>query len=194
MKAVLRAGVLTTALCVSVFAGEWKIDPAHSSAGFGVKHLMVSTVHGSFNKLSGTVLYDPSNPGATKVDVTIDASTVNTRDDDRDKHLKSPDFFDVAKYPTLTFVSKKAIFSDGKVDLIGDLTIHGVTKETTFHVEGPTPPIKDPRGNTRVGASATTRISRKDFGLTWNKTLEAGGVVVGDDVDLELEVELVAAK
>lgn len=194
MKTVVRVSALITALSCSVFASEWKMDPAHSSASFGVKHMMVSTVHGSFNKLTGTVSYDPANPGATNVNVTIDASTVNTRDDDRDKDLKSPNFFDVAKYPRMSFVSKKAVFSNGKVELTGDLTIHGVTKETTFHVEGPTPPIKDPWGNTRVGASATTRINRKDFGLTWNKTTDAGGVVVGDDVDLELEVELVAAK
>jgi polyisoprenoid-binding protein YceI len=195
MTNVLRAGALTLAMSALVLAGEWKLDTPHSSAAFAVRHLGVSTVHGAFGKVTGTASYDPANPAAASVNVTIDAASVSTRDENRDKDLRSPNFFDVEKYPTLTFVSKKVIPEGaGKLQLVGDLTIHGVTKETVLEVEGPSAPIKDPWGNARVGASATTKINRKDFGITWNKTLDNGGVVVGDEVAIEIEVELVQAK
>jgi polyisoprenoid-binding protein YceI len=195
MKNALHAGALVLAMSVLSLAGDWKIDTPHSSAAFAVRHLGLSTVHGAFGKVTGTVSYDPANPTAAAVNVTIDAASVSTRDDQRDKDLRSPNFFDVEKYPTLTFVSKKVIPEGaGKLQIVGDLTIHGVTKETVLEVDGPTASIKDPRGNSRIGASATTKINRKNFGITWNHTLDNGGVVVGDDVAIEIEVELVQAK
>ncbi|HZS55069.1 MAG TPA: YceI family protein [Bryobacteraceae bacterium] len=180
---------------VSSFAAQWNIDPGHSSASFAVRHMMVSTVHGSFSGLKGTVDYDPSNVAASKVSLTIDATTVDTRNENRDKDLKSPNFFDISKYPSISFASKRIVpGSAGKFQLIGDMTMHGVTKEVTFDVEGPAAPIKDARGNLHSGATATTRLNRKDFGLIWNKTLDGGGAMVGDDVDVTVEVELVQMK
>lgn len=170
----------------------WNLDPAHSNAQFSVRHLMISNVKGEFTKVSGTVSLDPARPETLAAEATIDVSTINTREPDRDAHLKSADFFDVAKYPTIAFKSKSAAKSSGGLKLTGDLTIHGVTRGVTLDVEGPTPPLKDPWGFTRVGASATTRINRKDFGLTWNQALETGGFVVGDEIKITLDVELVA--
>ncbi len=170
----------------------WNIDPAHSNAQFTVRHLMISNVKGEFTRVGGRVLFDPNNPESLSAEATIDVSTINTREPDRDNHLKSPDFFDVAKYPTLTFKSKRALAGSDGLKVTGDLTIHGVTREVTLDVEGPTPPVKDPWGFTRVGASATAKINRKDFGLIWNQALETGGVLVGDDVRITLDVELVA--
>ena len=170
----------------------WKIDPAHSNAQFSVRHLMISNVKGEFTRVSGQALLDPSNPESLSVDATIDVSTINTREPDRDTHLKSPDFFDVAKYPTLTFKSKGAIAGPDGLKVTGDLTIHGTTREVTIEVDGPTPPLKDPWGNTRLGASASAKINRKDFGLVWNQALETGGVLVGDEVRINLDGELVA--
>jgi polyisoprenoid-binding protein YceI len=172
-------------------ATTWEIDPAHSAAQFSVRHLMVSNVRGEFGKVTGTVEYDPKEPARATITATIDATTINTREPKRDEHLRSPDFFDVAKYPTITFKSKRLeMASPGKLRIIGDLTIRGVTKEVVLDVEGPTPEIKDPWGNTKIGATATTKINRKDFGLKWNKALETGGVVVGDDVTITIDVEL----
>ena len=157
--------------------------------------MMVSTVHGSFNGLKGKVIYDPAHPDASKAELTIDATTLDTRNDMRDKDLKSENFFDVAKFPTITFVSTKAEpAGEGKLKLTGDMTIHGVTKEVTWLVDGPSGTIKDPKGNLHTGATAATTINRKDFGLTWNKTLDGGGVMVSDAVDLTVEVELVEKK
>jgi len=191
----LTSILLSLALGSACFAASWNIDPMHSTATFAVKHMMVSTVHGSFTGLKGSVDYEPSKLDAAKATLTIDASTVDTRNDYRDKDLKSDNFFDVTKYPTITFVSKRAEpVADGKFKLIGDMTIHGVTKEVTWNVEGPASAVKDPKGMLRSGATATTKVNRKDFGLTWNKTLDGGGVMVGDDVDLTVEVELVQAK
>lgn len=172
-------------------AAAWDIDSGHSSAQFSVRHLMVSNVRGEFGKVSGTVDYDAKDPGKAKVEATIDAGTISTRDEKRDGHLKSPDFFDVAKFPTITFKSKRVQSAGaGKVKLVGDLTIHGVTKEVTLDVEGPSAEMKDPWGNVKAGATATTKINRKDFGLTWNKSLDGGGVVVGDEVTITIDVEL----
>jgi polyisoprenoid-binding protein YceI len=195
MKLLCTLILGAAALGVSSFAAQWNIDPGHSSASFAVKHMMVSTVHGSFSGLKGTVDYDPGNLAGATVNLTIDATTVDTRNENRDKDLKSPNFFDIEKYPTITFVSKRVVpGSAGKFQLVGDMTIHGVTKEVTFNVEGPASPVKDPKGNLHSGATATTTVNRKDFGLTWNKTLEGGGVMVGDDVDVTVEVELVQMK
>ena len=169
----------------------YTIDPAHSTAGFKVRHLMVAWVKGEFSGLAGTVVYDPENPANTKIEATIDVNKLHTRDEQRDGHLKSPDFFDVAKYPTITFVSTKAQkVAEGEWKVTGDLTIHGVTKQVVMDVEGPAPEAKDPWGNIKTGVSATTKINRTDFGLVWNAALETGGVLVGEEVQISLEVEL----
>jgi polyisoprenoid-binding protein YceI len=168
----------------------WEIDPAHSSVQFSVRHMMVSNVRGAFTKVSGTVRGDEQDPTHATVEATIDTSSIDTREAKRDEHLRSPDFLDVAKYPTMTFRSKKITKTgDGRYDVTGDLTLHGVTREVVLHVEGPSPAMKDPRGGLRAGASATTRIDRRDFGITWSKALDSGGVVVGDDIDVTIDVE-----
>ncbi len=169
----------------------YAIDPAHSSVHFSVRHLMVSYVRGEFTKVSGTVNFDPEKPETSTIEATIDATSISTRDPQRDGHLKSPDFLDTEKFPAITFRSKTVeIVSDGG-KVTGDLTIHGVTREIVLDVEGPTPEIKDPWGKQRIGASATGKLSRKDFGLTWNVALETGGVMVGDEVKITLDVEVV---
>jgi polyisoprenoid-binding protein YceI len=150
---------------------------------------MVSNVKGDFKKISGKIEYDEKTPESMRIEAVIDAASIDTRDAKRDEHLRNPDFFDVAKYPTIEFRSKRIEKSGGKLAVRGDLTIHGVTREVTLDLDGPTPEIKDPRGNFRRGATATTKINRKDFGLTWNRALETGGVVVGDEVSITIEVE-----
>jgi polyisoprenoid-binding protein YceI len=174
------------------FATTYTIDPQHSQAGFSIRHMMLSNVRGAFSKVSGTIEYDPAKPDASKVEATIDMNSVDTHDADRDKHLKTPDFFDTAKYPTMTFKSTKVV-AEGKTGLkvTGDLTLHGVTKPVVLEVEGPTAELKDPKGSKR-GASATTKIHRKDFGITYNKNLDNGGVALGEDVDVTLDVEMKA--
>jgi polyisoprenoid-binding protein YceI len=183
------------ALAVAAVAAPatYQIDSAHSSAQFSVKHLAVSNVRGQFSKVTGTVVFDPQNLGASKVDATVDVTTVDTREPKRDEHLKSADFFDAAKYPAMKFVSKQWYRDGGKLKIKGDLTLHGVTKEVVLDVDGPSAEVKDPWGNQRVGASATTKINRKDWGLTWNKALEAGGVLVGEEVTITLDIEAVRA-
>jgi polyisoprenoid-binding protein YceI len=176
----------------AAMATPYDIDASHSSAGFGVRHMMVSTVRGQFSKVAGTVDIDDADLSRSKVEVTIDPASIDTRDAKRDGHLKSPDFFDVAKYPAITFKSTRiAKQADGKILATGDLTLHGVTKPVTLTVDNFTAPIKDGFGRTIRGVSATGKINRKDYGLTWNKALEAGGVAVGEDVQLQLDVELV---
>jgi len=170
----------------------YQIDPAHSSAQFKVRHMMIANVKGGFDKVSGTVNFDPANPSASTVEATIDVASISTRDEQRDAHLKSPDFFDVEKFPTISFKSKKVIpTGDGSFTVVGDLTIHGVTKEVELKVEELTEETKDPWGNMRRGASAKTRLHRKDFGMSFNMALEAGGFLVGEEVDLTIDVELV---
>jgi polyisoprenoid-binding protein YceI len=171
-------------------AVTYTIDPAHSTAEFKVRHLMVANVKGHFSGITGTVVSDLSAPENSRVEATIDARTIHTRDEQRDTHLKSADFLDVEKFPTITFISKKITGSDGEWKVTGDLTIHGVAKEVTLDVEGPSPEAKDPWGNVKTGASATTKISRKDFGMVFNMALETGGVMVGDEVTITLELEL----
>jgi polyisoprenoid-binding protein YceI len=170
----------------------WQIDPAHSAAHFSVRHLMISNVRGEFSKVSGNAVLDPSDPAKSTVEVSIDTSSIDTRELQRDEHLRSADFFDVANHPTITFRSKK-ITPAGKdrFKVAGDLTIRGTTREVTFDVEGPVPPVKDPWGSIRTGVSATAKINRKDFGLVWNALTEAGGMVVGDEVSLTFEAELI---
>jgi polyisoprenoid-binding protein YceI len=172
-------------------AGSFTLDASHSHVGFAVRHMMISNVRGEFQKLEGTVSYDPANLEATAVAVKIDVASINTREERRDAHLKSADFFDAETYPHLTFVSRKARKSANGLELTGDLTIHGTTREVTLAVEDVTPEHTDPYGNRRVGASARTKIRRSDFGMRWNAALEAGGVLVGDEVSIELEVELI---
>ncbi len=173
-------------------AATYNIDATHSSAHFKVRHLMIANVRGEFTKVSGTVVANSSNLAASSVTAEIDVNSINTREPDRDKHLKSADFFDAATFPTMKFQSKK-IEADGPqgYKVTGDLTIHGVTHEEVLYVTGPTPEIIDPWGLTRRGAEATAKISRKDFGLTYNSVLETGGVVIGDEVEISIEVELV---
>src|ERR1700731_3299971 len=176
-------------------AVTYTIDPTHSTAGFKVRHLMVSWVRGEFSGVTGTVVHDPKNAANSKVEATIDATTINTRDEQRDQHLKSADFLDVEKFAKITFVSKKVTpASEGEWKVTGDLTIHGVTGEVTLAVEGPAPEAHDPWGGVRSGISASTKVSRKDFGLVWNMALETGGVVVGEEVAIHLELELIRQK
>lgn len=172
----------------------WNIDPAHSAAQFKVKHMMISHVKGEFTSVNGSLKLNEDNIGNSQVEAEIEATTINTREPQRDAHLKSADFFDVEKFPTLLFrstgVSKE---TDGELTVAGELTIHGITRPVTFAVEGPSQPAKDPWGNTRIGLSATTRINRKDFGLTWNAALETGGILVGEEVTISLDIQFAKA-
>src|SRR5205814_260342 len=171
---------------------EWKIDPQHSSAQFSVRHMAIATVRGAFSKVNGTVVLDDKDVTKSTLDVTIDVSTVDTREPARDNDLRSDKFFDVAHFPTITFKSKKVEqIAPGKLRVTGDLTIRGTTKEVVLDVDGLTAPVKDPWGNQRVAATATTKINRQDFGVKWNAKLDNGGVVVSDDVNITLDVELI---
>jgi polyisoprenoid-binding protein YceI len=172
----------------------WTVDPVHSVAEFKVKHMMISNVKGHFTGVTGALTLDESNPGQSKVEAIIDAASINTGDANRDGHLKTAEFFDVEKYPTLSFVSTRVTSKgEGELAVEGSLTIHGVTKTVTFAVEGPSAPGKDPWGNTRIGLSATTKIDRKDYGLVWNSPLETGGILLGDDITITLEIQFVKA-
>jgi len=189
-----NAAGLAAVLTLPATAGTtpWKIDPQHSSAQFAVRHLGLSTVRGAFSKLDGTMMLDDADITKSSVEVTIDVSTVDTREPDRDKDLRSERFFDVAHYPTMTFKSKKVEqVAPGKLKVTGDLTIRGTTKEVVLDVDGPTTPMKDPWGNQRVAMTATTKVNRQDFGVKWNATLDGGGVVVGDDVNITIDVEMI---
>ena len=170
----------------------WQIDPAHSAALFSVRHLMISNVRGEFTKLTGTALIDPADLTKSKVEVTIEAASINTREPQRDEHLRSADFFDVANHPNITFRSKQIDFRGPEhYIVVGDLTIRGTTKEISLDVDGPTPSVKDPWGNIRAGLTASTKINRKDFGVAFNALTETGGVVVGDEVKISIEAELI---
>ena len=172
----------------------WKLDPAHSVAEFKVRHMMIANVKGQFTAITGAMTLDPNDVTRSRIEASVDAASINTRDAQRDGHLKSPDFFDVEKYPNLTFASTRVEReSEDKLAVTGKLTIHGFTREVVFDVEGPTPPHKDPWGSTRIGVSATAKINRKDFGLNWNAALEAGGFLVGEEVTITLDVEFVQA-
>ena len=171
---------------VAAAQDSWKIDPQHSSAQFSVKHLGISTVRGAFTKVSGTLLYDPNNPGRSSIHTTIEAASVDTRVDMRDNDLRSANYLDVQKYPTITFQSKKIeAAGEGKLKVTGDLTIHGVTKEVVLDVDGPSAAMKDPWGNQRIGASAATKINRMDFGV-------AGlPAAIGNDITITLDIEMI---
>jgi polyisoprenoid-binding protein YceI len=187
---VRNFAIVLAALALPALAADYSIDSAHSAAQFSVRHLMVSNVRGEFSKLTGKVVYDDARPAATTVEASVDVSTVSTREPQRDTHLKSPDFFDVAKYPSFTFKSTSVKKTSQGLDVTGELTIHGISKPVVLHVSGITREIKDPFGLLRRGATATTVINRKDFGMTWNKNLDGGGVVVGDEVTITLDIEV----
>lgn len=172
----------------------WNIDPAHSVAEFKVKHMMIAHVKGHFSKVTGVLVHDESDRTKSRVEATIEAGSIETRESQRDAHLKSADFLHVEKFPTLSFKSTGInVADDGELKVQGDLTIRGVTRKVTFAVEGPTPPAKDPWGNTRIAISATTKINRKDYALIWNAALETGGILVGEEVIITLEAEFVKA-
>lgn len=169
----------------------YNIDPSHSSIGFSIKHMMIAKVHGAFEKFSGKLNLDSSDISKSSIEVSIEAASINTHEAQRDGHLKSADFFDVEKFPTLSFKSSRVEGKSGDLKVTGDLTIHGVTQKVVLDVEGPSAEMKDPWGNLKIGVSASTKIKRKDFGLTWNAALEAGGFLVGDDVTINIELQLV---
>ena len=175
-------------------SNQWVIDGSHSNASFTVKHMMITNVRGDFTKLEGKVSFDPAKPEATQIEAVIDVASINTREEKRDGHLKSPDFLDAEKFPTITFKSKSVKAKGSDLAVTGDLSIHGVTKEIVLEVEQPSAPSTDPFGNVRVGATATTKIKRDDFGLTWNAALEAGGVLVGNEVKITIDISLIKQK
>lgn len=186
---------MSTSTAPPAAVSTWNIDPAHSSAEFKVKHMMISNVRGKFSGLTGSLTFDEADLTRSAIQASIPLATISTGDEQRDGHLKSPDFFHAEQHPEMTFKSTQiAVKEPGELAVTGELTIHGVTKPVTFDVEGPTPPAKDPWGNTRVGLSATTKINRKDFGLTWNAALETGGVLVGEDVAITLDVQFIKAQ
>lgn len=190
ISTVALAGAIS--LPAAAATSTWEIDPNHSAAQFAVRHLAISTVRGAFTKMNGTVQFDDKDVSKSSVEVTIDAASVDTRVADRDKELRSDHFFDVEKFPTLTFKSTKVEQETaGKLKVTGDLTIHGVTKQVVLEVEGPTAPVKDPWGNQRAAANASTKVNRQDFGVKWNAKMDNGGWVVGDDVDITIDVEMV---
>ncbi|MFA5807818.1 MAG: YceI family protein [bacterium] len=190
-RIILAAAVLCLVAPGLLLAAPWEFDPEHTGVQFKVRHLMVSSVRGEFEKVSGKIVYDEADVTKSSADITIDTASITTRVAKRDEHLRSPDFLDVVKYPGIAFKSKRVEKAgNGTLKMTGDLTIRGVTKEVVLTVEGPTPAIKDPWGNRRVGGQATAKINRKDFGLVWNKALETGGVVVGDEVEITIDVEI----
>ena len=180
-----------TSTAPSTGLSQWEIDPAHSAAHFTVRHMMVSNVRGEFTRLSGVVQIDPRDITRSSVHAVIDASSISTREEKRDEHLRSADFLDVANHPTIEFRSTRVTReANGSLNVAGNLTIRGVTKEVVLHVEDGGIELKDPWGNTKRGATATTKLNRKDFGLQWNVALETGGIVVGDELKVEIDVEL----
>lgn len=194
---IVFVAVLTLSLGLPALAAAetWVIDTAHTVSGFTVKHMMITNVTGVFEVTKGVIEYRPGEPGSIKADIAIETKSVNTRISRRDDDLRSDNFFSAEKFPTLVFKSKRIqnVRADG-LDLVGDLTIRDVTREVVLKVEGPTAPVRDPQGNRRVGANASTTISRKDFGITWHRAIEAGGVVVGDEVKINIDVEAVEKK
>ncbi|HZA52118.1 MAG TPA: YceI family protein [Myxococcaceae bacterium] len=188
-RSFIAAAAVVVTLPGYALAAEYVIDPAHSNAMFAVRHLMVATVRGEFGKVQGTLTLDEKDITKSTVTATIDTASIDTDEPKRDDHLRSADFFDAQKYPAITFKSTKVQKAKNGLKVTGDLTIRDVTKPVVLEVEGPTKPIKDPMGTTKIGASATTKINRQDYGLKWNRPLEAGGVVVGDEVRITLDLE-----
>ncbi len=196
--ALALAAIVSAAVFAPMFASaaptDWKIDSSHSSAQFSVRHMMVSTVRGEFGSVSGTATIDDADLTKSSVSAEVDAATINTREPKRDEHLRSPDFFDVAKFPKLTFKSTKIEKAGAQLKVTGDLTLHGVTKSVVLTADVPAQTIKDPYGNVKRGISASAKLSRKEFGLNWNKMIEAGGVAVSDEVTINIDLELNQAK
>lgn len=194
MLRFVSAALVAAALALPAQAATWEIDPTHSNVGFVVKHLVVAKVRGNFTTYKGSVVLDEKDLAKSSVDVTIDTASINTGNGDRDNHLKGADFFDVKKFPAMTFKSTRVEKTgNGTFRVSGDLTMHGVTKPVVLEGEGPSPEMKDPGGNPHVAFSLSTMIKRSDFGLVWNKVIE-GGSVVGEDVKIELEIELKGKK
>lgn len=172
--------------------GSWRIDPLHSLAQFSVRHMMISTVRGQFGGVKGTIRFDPKNPATASVEATIDCTTINTGEPKRDNDLKGEEFFDVKKFPVMTFKSKRVqVSGPGKLKVTGDLTINAITRQIVLNLDGPTPPVKDTLGREKVGVSATTKVSRKDYGILYNPIMETGGVAVSDEVAIMLDIELI---
>jgi len=195
---MIRAFAVAAGLCLaaasSVQGQTWTIDASHSAAHFAVRHMMVSTVRGDMGKITGTVTFDPAKPAAGSIEATVDVTGINTREAGRDKHLKSADFFDVEKFPTITFKSKRIDpVAAGGFKITGDLTMKGVTKEVVLDAEPLRPAIKDQRGAARTGTTATTKLNRQDFGVNWSRALDGGGVVVSDEVSVTIDIELISA-
>ena len=193
----MKKSILLALLAATpALAVELQIDPNHSQATFSVKHMMVTTVRGDFGKVTGTVDFQPNDPTRSQANVKIDATSIDTRNEKRDGHLKSPDFFDVQKCPEITFKSTKVEKGSGEhqFKVTGDLTMHCVTKPVTLTVDGPNGPIKHPSGANIYAANATGKINRKDFGLNWNKALESGGVMVSDEVNMNIDLEMAESK
>jgi polyisoprenoid-binding protein YceI len=194
MILVALFAIFAVAIQPAVAQSSWVLDSAHSAAQFQVKHMMISTVRGEFGKMSGTILFDGSNYATIQAEATIEVASINTREPKRDDHLRSADFFDAGTYPKITFKSKRVEkISGNKFSLVGDLTMRSVTKEVTLNVEA-SPIVKGMNGESRIGAQATTRVNRQDYGIKWNKSLDAGGVVVGDEVQITLDLEIMKAK
>ena len=191
---MLSTIALVASLSALAQTSTWNIDPAHSTAQFTVRHLGISNVTGSFTKVTGTVVLNDRDITQSEVSATIDVNSVDTRVEARDKDLKSPHFFEIEKYPTIEFKSKKIVSSGGRLQVIGDLTIHGTTRDVTLDVDGPTPELADPWGNLRRGISATTTINRKDFNLLYNNLVKTGEAVVGDTVKIQIDAEMVKKK
>ena len=191
---IVSAIALLTSLSALAQTSTWNIDPAHSTAQFTVRHLGISNVTGDFTKVTGSIVLNEKDITQSQVSASIDVSSVDTRVEARNKDLKSPNFFDVEKYPTIEFKSKRIVSDGGKLQVIGDLTIHGTTREVTLDVDGPTPELSDPWGNSRRGISATTTINRKDFNLMYNNLLKTGEAVVGDNVKIQIDAEMVKKK
>jgi polyisoprenoid-binding protein YceI len=187
---MLKPFLIFSACAMSVFGQSYQIDSAHSGASFSVKHMMVTNVSGRFSNVQGKVNFDEKNLAKSSIEASVDVTTINTNEPKRDGHLKSPDFFDVAKYPTISFASTKVYKEGGTTKVDGNLTLHGVTKPVTLTLDELSGEVKSPMGTIVRGTVARTKISRKDFGLTWNKTIETGGVVVGDEIAVTLEIEL----
>ena len=181
-----------SAIATATAATTWKLDPAHSLAEFKVKHMMISNVKGQFSDIAGSLELDESDVTRSRAVCSVETASVSTREEQRDAHLRSADFFDAEHFPQLTFRSTQVTRKgEEELEVTGELTIRGVTRPVTFHVEGPTPPAKDPWGNLRVGLAATTKISRKDFGLIWNAVLETGGIMVGDEVTITIDAQFI---
>jgi polyisoprenoid-binding protein YceI len=191
---VIRRTLLALAVLVPALAQEakWRIDPLHSGAHFSVRHMMISTVRGEFGGVNGAVTYDPKNPTKATVQATFDCTTINTGTPKRDEELKGNEFFDVKRYPTMKFVSKRVEKAgEGKLKVTGDLTINATTRQVVLNVEGPTGSVRDSRGREKIGASASTRVNRKDFGIVWNELMDSGGFALADEVSITLDIELI---